>query len=355
MNWTPNIAFKSYFWYVENILQQPVFSSDGFAALDAYLKELTPSKTFLLVDSNTSCCISEFVSQLTQLDPQYEVLEVEPGEESKSIEVASGLWSVLLEYGADRNSLIINLGGGMVLDLGGFVASTFKRGIPFVNVPTSLLSMVDASVGGKTGINIDGLKNQVGTFTNANRVLVEPAFLDSLSDLEWQSGHGEMIKHSLLSARFWPEILQINRKGLLPQHIKDSIDFKLEVVESDFRESGRRKTLNLGHTFGHAWESFHLAAGTPITHGAAVIQGLHLALALSNQKDLRDALNESQPWVMVASEYYEVLWMLMQSDKKNSSGEVQFVLLEKLGKATWGHAISKAQFYTALDQLNAVQ
>lgn len=338
---------------MENHLQHLVFSSDGFAALDVYLKELTPSKTFLLVDSNTSECIPEFVSQLTELDPQYEVLEVEPGEDSKSIEVASGLWSVLLEYGADRNSLLINLGGGMVLDLGGFVASTFKRGIPFINVPTSLLAMVDASVGGKTGINIDGLKNQVGTFTNAALVLVEPSFLDSLPLEEWHSGHGEMIKHALLSGRHWPEVLKIDRYSLRLEMIQESIAVKQAVVETDFKELGLRKTLNLGHTFGHAWESFHLATEAHITHGAAVIQGLHLALSLSNLSDLQHALKAHYSWTAVAPEYYEALWMLMQSDKKNEGGTVKFVLLEQIGQATWGHEISKSQCFEALDELNA--
>jgi 3-dehydroquinate synthase len=337
---------------VENHLQHPVFSSEGFAALDAYLKELTPSKTFLLVDSNTSACIPAFASQLSQLDPHYEVLEVEPGEDSKSIEVASGLWSVLLEYGADRNSILINLGGGMVLDLGGFVASTFKRGIPFINVPTSLLAMVDASVGGKTGINIDGLKNQVGTFTHAALVLVEPSFLDSLPEEEWHSGHGEMIKHALLSGRNWPEILGLNREALTVEVLQDSIQTKVDVVAADFKELGLRKTLNLGHTFGHAWESFHLAAEAHITHGAAVIQGLHLALSLSNLRDVQQALQTCYPWTAVASEYYEALWMLMQSDKKNEGGTVKFVLLEQIGRATWGHEISKSQFFKALDNLN---
>ena len=138
----------------------PFFGPDGYDGLDALLQELAPSKTFLLVDSNTANCLSVFVPKLAQLDGEFEVLEVSPGEESKSLEIAANLWSVLLEYGADRNSLIINVGGGVVCDLGAFIASTYKRGIPFVNVPTSLLAMVEASVGGKNGINFEGLKNQ---------------------------------------------------------------------------------------------------------------------------------------------------------------------------------------------------
>ncbi|PTM15835.1 MAG: 3-dehydroquinate synthase, partial [Bacteroidetes bacterium] len=258
----------------------PFFGPDGYDGLDALLQELAPSKTFLLVDSNTTHCLSVFVPKLGQLDAAFEVLEVPPGEESKSLEVAANLWSVLLEYGADRNSLIINVGGGVVCDLGAFIAATFKRGIPFVNVPTSLLAMVDASVGGKNGINFAGLKNQLGTFTQPNYVLIDPDFLTSLPQQEWESGHAEMLKHALLSGTNWAEALQLEPATLALYEIQQSVAFKAAIVREDFKETGKRKVLNLGHTTGHAWESYAAVSGNPCTHGAAVIQGLHVALLL---------------------------------------------------------------------------
>ena len=353
MNWTPNIGFKSYFWYVKQQGTAPVYSASGYAALDAYLNAQRPSKTFLLVDSNTSVCLPGFVGQLPHLDGNFEILEVEPGEGSKSIEVAAGLWSVLLEYGADRNSLMINVGGGVVLDLGGFVASTFKRGIPFINVPTSLLAMVDASVGGKTGINHDGIKNQVGTFTDAELVLIDPSFLSTLPEEEWRSGHGEMIKHSLLSGQNWPQVLQWTPQTLNDAHLRQSVETKLAIVQSDFKENGLRKVLNLGHTFGHAWESW-CAQHSPISHGAAVIQGLHVALYLSEQHDARGALGQSYPWTKVDENALDALWTLMQADKKNAEGQVRFVLLENIGAPTFDCPISWDQFRAAVQQLNSL-
>lgn len=331
----------------------PVYSASGYAALDAYLKIQRPSKTFLMVDSNTSVCLPGFVGQLSHLDGNFEILEVEPGEGSKSIEVAAGLWSVLLEYGADRNSLIINVGGGVVLDLGGFVASTFKRGISFINVPTSLLAMVDASLGGKTGINHEGVKNQVGTFTGAELVLIDDAFLGTLPEEEWRSGHGEMIKHSLLSGHNWPQVLKLTHQTLNDVHLKQSVDTKLAIVQSDFKENGLRKVLNLGHTFGHAWESW-CAQHSPVSHGSAVIQGLHVALYLSEQHDALKALGQSYPWIKVDEDTFDDLWMLMQADKKNVEGQVRFVLLENIGNPTFDCPISEDQFCAAIQHLNSL-
>ena len=157
------------------------YGAEGFRALDEFLFKKKASKTFILVDENTASCIGEFSNQLEHLDSGFDILEVPSGEESKSIEVVVQLWASLLEYGADRQALLINLGGGMVCDLGAFVASTYKRGISYVQVPTSLLAMVDASIGGKTGINFQGLKNQIGTFSEPDAIVIAPMFLDSLS------------------------------------------------------------------------------------------------------------------------------------------------------------------------------
>ena len=331
----------------------PFFGPNGYDGLDALLQELAPSKTFLLVDSNTVNCLSVFVPKLAQLDADFEVLEVPPGEESKSLEVAANLWSVLLEYGADRNSLIINVGGGVVCDLGAFIASTYKRGIPFVNVPTSLLAMVDASVGGKNGINFEGLKNQLGTFTQPNFVLIDPDFLATLPQEEWESGHAEMLKHALLSGTRWSELLALEPATLTLHDIEQSVAFKAEIVKEDFKENGKRKILNLGHTTGHAWESYAAVSGNPCTHGAAVIQGLHVALLLSGLQDEQNALAKRYPWIKVEDDALTPLWERQLQDKKNTRGEVRYVLLEELGKPIWDVQITREQWTQAVSALNS--
>ena len=331
----------------------PFFGPDGYDGLDALLQELAPSKTFLLVDSNTANCLSVFVPKLAQLDGEFEVLEVSPGEESKSLEIAANLWSVLLEYGADRNSLIINVGGGVVCDLGAFTASTYKRGIPFVNVPTSLLAMVDASVGGKNGINFEGLKNQLGTFTQPNFVLIDPDFLATLPQKEWESGHAEMLKHALLSGTRWSELLALEPATLTLHDIEQSVAFKAEIVKEDFKENGKRKILNLGHTTGHAWESYAAVSGNPCTHGAAVIQGLHVALMLSGLEDEQSALAQRCPWQGIAEEALQPLWERQLQDKKNTHGEVRYVLLEHLGRPVWDIEITFERWTAAVLALNS--
>ena len=322
------------------------FGEDGFTALDQYLINNEPPKTFVLVDENTSACIPAFAEKLTALDPDFEILEIPSGEESKSLELVNQLWLTLLEHGADRNTLLINLGGGVVGDIGGFVASTYKRGISFIQVPTSLLAMVDASVGGKTGINIGGLKNQVGTFSQPDMVVVDSSFLTSLPEEEWASGHGEMIKHD------WPEVLSWTAKDDLQEEIQRSVAMKAAVVESDFKESGLRKILNLGHTFGHAWESLMHSQGNGIPHGCAVIQGLHVALVLSQEQGLQAELATRYPWSKVSMEDFEILWHYQLADKKNENGEIQFVLLEHLGAPTFGTPVSIEAWSAALLWLN---
>lgn len=316
------------------------FGAEGFEALDQFLENKQPSKTFVLVDENTAALLPDFAQRLSNLDGEFEILEIPVGEQSKDLEIAAQLWATLLEYGADRNALMINLGGGVVGDLGGFVASTYKRGISFVQVPTSLLAMVDASVGGKTGINFGGLKNQIGTFDEPELVVVEPEFLKTLPKEEWESGHGEMIKHCLLTGSDWPFILQLTPEFDITDEIQRSIGIKSRVVDADFKESGLRKTLNLGHTFGHAWESLMQQKGTPISHGRAVVQGLHLALVLSEQVHLQREVARTYPWVTVDPEDLAQLWTFQLADKKNESGEVQFVLLSSLGNATHGNPVN---------------
>jgi 3-dehydroquinate synthase len=245
------------------------------------------------------------------------------------------------------------VGGGVVCDLGAFIAATFKRGIPFVNVPTSLLAMVDASVGGKNGINFAGLKNQLGTFTQPNYVLIDPDFLTSLPQQEWESGHAEMLKHALLSGTNWAEALQFEPATLALHEIQQSVAFKAAIVREDFKETGKRKVLNLGHTTGHAWESYAAVSGNPCTHGAAVIQGLHVALLLSGLQDEQNALAKRYPWIKVEDDALTPLWERQLQDKKNTHGEVRYVLLEELGKPIWDVQITREQWTQAVSALNS--
>lgn len=333
----------------------PFFGAEGYARLDQFFQDSTPSKVFFLVDSNTSECLPRVVSQLPHLNADYEVLEVDPGEGSKELEIAASLWQTLLEYGADRHSLLINVGGGMVCDLGAFIASTFKRGITFVHVPTSLLAMVDASVGGKNGVNFGGLKNQIGTFHLPNLVIIDEQHLTSLPESEWRSGHGEMIKHSLISGSDWPFILSAQPGQTDLASIERSVNIKLRVVKDDPHEKGLRKILNFGHTLGHAWESFCQASGQPVPHGMAVIQGLHLALMLSGQPHLQAELARIYPWHPISEEQADALWQLQLGDKKNEGGTVKFVLLQSLGNPQIDQPVDKELWLQRIQALNQRQ
>ncbi|MCL4152909.1 UNVERIFIED_CONTAM: hypothetical protein GTU68_035655, partial [Idotea baltica] len=210
-------------------------------------------------------------------DYEYEIIEIESGEINKTIETCVGVWEALSELGADRKSILINLGGGVLTDLGGFVASTFKRGIAFINVPTTLLSMVDASVGGKTGVDLGSLKNQVGVINQPVMVLVIPDFLDTLEERQLESGFAEMLKHGLIKDRqYWDDLKMVSTLSEMKDHILKSVEIKNEVVLIDPTEQGLRKILNYGHTLGHAIESYFLASQEKSTllHGEAIAIGM---------------------------------------------------------------------------------
>ncbi len=256
------------------------------------------------------------------------------------------VWKALLDGGADRNSLLINLGGGVVGDLGGFVAATFKRGIPFVQIPTTLLSMVDASVGGKTGVDFAGGKNQIGAFRMPALVVVHPPFLRTLPDRELHSGFAEMIKHALLEGEEqWTRIKDL--ATLVPEEltplIADSIKVKGKVVREDPEEAGLRKILNLGHTVGHAVESWSLEhEGDPLLHGEAVAIGLLCELTLSKKigfseekfLEVKKLLQRFFPLSRIPEDP-DALMSYMEQDKKNRSGRILGVLLEAVGKPVY--------------------
>ena len=264
------------------------FNSNCYTELNNYLSASNFSKTFILVDTNThELCLPNFMSQInSQVD--FEIIEIDAGEVYKTIETCTGVWNALSELDADRKSLIINLGGGVITDLGGFVASTFRRGIKYINVPTTLLAMVDASVGGKTGVDLGTLKNQIGVINSSEMVLIDTEFLNTLPQNEMRSGLAEMLKHGLIkSENYWNELISLKTLTVadLDRLIYDSVLIKKDIVEKDPTEIGLRKTLNFGHTLGHAIESYFLDNPNKFTllHGEAIAIGMVLAIYISNQ------------------------------------------------------------------------
>lgn len=326
------------------------------------LNEQDYSKVFFLVDSNThEFCLPLFLAQLNEL-PDYEILEVESGEESKSAEVLVQLWEAISALGADRHALMVNVGGGMISDLGGFLASTYMRGIPFVNFPTSLLAMVDASVGGKTGVNLGHIKNRVGLFIEPKMVGVVPHFLETLPLRERKSGFAEMLKHGLISdASHWEELIQFDIENLIPDlaMIQKSIAIKNEIVEQDFKEGSIRKNLNFGHTIGHAIETLSMEWDNSLLHGEAVAFGMMGELLVSSKYlglDERKATHAIEK----LKGYYgsfpsnidkTALIEVIEMDKKNRGSSIRMSLLKSLGYAVPDIEVSKEDILKSINAL----
>ena len=282
----------------------------------------------------------------------------------KNIETLAEVWKQLSEQGATRHSLLINLGGGMVTDLGGFAAATFKRGIAYINIPTTLLSMVDAAVGGKTGINFNGLKNEIGAFAPAASVLIDCNFLKSLDRSNILSGYAEMLKHGLISTEeHWSELLSFDLDQIdyarLQQLVGKSVSVKEEVVAQDPFEKGLRKALNLGHTVGHAFESLALKKGHPVLHGYAVAWGLVCELYFSHLKTGFSSGKMRQTIQFIKDYYgrlpftckdYDCLYEFMKHDKKNAAaGVINFTLLSEVGAICLDQTASQEEVNGMLD------
>ncbi len=300
------------------------------------------SKIGILVDENTK----EFCLPLLSEIKESVIIEIKSGEENKNIDSCNLIWEALTKNCFDRNSLLINLGGGVIGDMGGFCASTYKRGIDFIQVPTTLLAMVDASVGGKLGVDFNGLKNQVGLFSNPKSVIINPEFLQTLPENQLKSGFAEVIKHALTSDKnLWKEIISVpfnemNWGGI----IETSINIKNKIVLSDPYEKGERKKLNFGHTFGHAIESYYLQKGTPILHGEAIFMGIILetelsSLSVSEKNDIKNYIlsNFSLPYTPSKSN----LLNFLRNDKKNFEEKINFSLLEGIGNCTINNLFSE--------------
>lgn len=335
---------------LENDLQKAVTKSEH-------------DKVFILTDEHTHVFCLPIIGKFPYLK---EAVEISIGVEDihKNLETLAYVWTQLSTKGATRRSLMINLGGGMVTDLGGFAAATFKRGITMINIPTTLLGMVDASVGGKTGINFNGLKNEIGAFAPAQSVLIDCEFLKSLDRANLLSGYAEMLKHGLISdIRHWSELVGFDLDHVdysrLQQLVGESIAVKERVVEQDPFEKGIRKALNFGHTAGHAFESLAMEKGHPILHGYAVAAGMvcelyfsHLRMGFPKDK-LRQTLQfikENYGRVDFTCEDYERLYAFMCHDKKNSAeGQVNFTLIGEIGDIHINQTAGRDEIYDMLD------
>lgn len=340
-----------------------VFNTTGYETLNNLIRTSSYSKIFIIVDSHTQeHCLAPFLSTL-ETSIIIEVIEITPGEENKTIDTCSGVWDALADLDADRKGLVINLGGGVVTDLGGFVASTFKRGMDFINIPTSLLAMVDASVGGKTGVDLGTLKNLIGVINNPKLVVIDTGFLATLPKIEMRSGLAEMYKHGLIASNtYWQQLSDLTTMTTddLNTLIYDSVLIKNEVVLKDPTEQNLRKTLNYGHTLGHAIESYclsHIDLKT-LLHGEAIAIGMILESYISTKitglpqiqfNQIHKVLSEMYDSMSFTKNDIEQIIDLLKHDKKNSDGKVKFVLLESIGKGIIDQEVPNELIYEAFD------
>jgi len=341
-----------------------IYFDTQLAPLTDIIEQGKYSNVFVFADRNTAeACLPVFRQMLDDFSG-FDLIETDPGEENKNIDFCIGIWKTLLDFGADRKCLIINLGGGVITDMGGFVASTYKRGVDFINIPTTLLSQVDASVGGKTGIDIDNVKNMVGTFSLPQAVFIEAEFLKTVPKREMLSGFAEMIKHGLIADKdYYEELKAVNYQKITTAAIYRSVEIKNEVVTEDPHEKGRRKILNFGHTIGHAVESYSLSKDKkPLTHGEAIAIGMICEAWLSHKNstlsaeelaEVRTYISSVYPAYKIKEKSYAKLSELMQSDKKNEHGNILFSLLQSIGKCTYNCRVTESDIRESLEYYNA--
>lgn len=335
----------------------------ALAPLAALIENGKYSKVFVFVDRNTSEFCLPFFQEMLDDFTGFDLIETDPGEENKNIDFCIGIWKTLLDFEADRKCLMINLGGGVITDMGGFIASTYKRGIDFINIPTTLLSQVDASVGGKTGIDIDNVKNMVGTFALPQAVFIETSFLKTLPERELLSGFAEMIKHGLIvDGTYYNDLKAADYKHIDPVAVHRSVEIKNEVVTEDPQEKGRRKILNFGHTIGHAVESYALINDkAPLTHGEAIAIGMICEAYLSSTnntltkeelEDITKYMLSLYPAYQIKTKSFKDLLSFMQSDKKNEHGQIMFSLLNKIGACDYNCIVTEQDILESLSYYN---
>lgn len=327
------------------------------SALEQFLAQKKYSKVLVLTDENTEKFCYPVISKSL---PEHSVLSVESGEEKKTLNTCATIWQAMTDEKMDRHSVLIILGGGVLGDMGGFCASTYKRGIDFILLPTTLLAQADASIGGKLGIDFNDFKNHIGVFKQPALTLLHAAFLNTLSEKELRSGFAEVIKHALIAdQKLWNEI---RTKNLTEQDwhalIRHSAEFKYSVIEKDPFEKGLRKILNVGHTVGHALETFFLSSGNKILHGEAIAAGLIAEAYIAHQKQLlsKDSLDQISTYIFkifgtltVSENSIAEIAELCLQDKKNKGNKVLAALPEGIGKAKWDVEISLEEIKASLE------
>lgn len=343
---------------MQNIYVGALIESD----LTELIHKLKPSKIAVLTDEHTyELCLPFVMNSVGGLETA-EIIQLEAGESTKDIEIAAHLYSLLSDFEFGRGDLLINLGGGMISDLGGFVAATYKRGMKFINIPTTLLGMIDAALGGKNGINLGPLKNQIGTITFPEKVYIDPVFLSTLPELDLLNGFAEVIKHGLIASEtLFDELVDLNLKELSPEILLKIASVKLKIVEQDPNEQGQRKTLNFGHTFGHALEGA-LMKEHAISHGHAVAVGMLVESKLSFDRGIM----EEEDWSKIHAflmKYYTIPEMtgeermyfkqLLKNDKKNRNAKILSCLLTSIGSCIYDQEVEAEDFLRIYDELKA--
>ena len=343
-------------------MESIIFTTDAGMVLAELLDGTQHEDIFIVADKHTVLFCDRLFEKVDWLPSHVTVLDC--GEENKSVESVSRIWMMLSKQGARRSSILVCVGGGVVTDLGGFAASTFKRGMRCINVPTTLLAQVDASLGGKTGFNFNGLKNEIGTFSIPEKVIIDTRFLNHLPVRERMSGFAEMIKHGLLSNReYLIRLLNLEHQEMTQEYmlelIRRSVTIKNEIVTRDPREQGLRKVLNFGHTIGHAIESLSIMQGSPLLHGEAVALGLVAELYLSVKekgfpeeiyREVRNFVKQHYPPYPLMN-HVDTLYELMLHDKKNERWGVNFTLLSGIGEFSLDNYCSKDLVVEALSQV----
>jgi len=352
----------------EPLLNHPVFFDEPDTnRLGSFLEyHIKPREAiFVLVDENTHKHCLELLESKLPTEFSASVIEIPAGEKSKSLETCSEVLETLTENLADRNSVLINLGGGVVCDLGGFVASVYKRGIRFLHVPTSLMAMADASISGKNGIDLRGLKNIVGTFNQPMAVFIDPRFLSTLPERELNNGFAEMLKHGLISEySFFEHLVSKGYENITSEEIRISAEIKSDIVQRDPFEKGFRKVLNFGHTVGHALESHSLLHDErPLLHGEAIVLGMMAEILLSEKHNLITP-TETEPILSGLFEFavmydfntpcIESLIEFIANDKKSQAGVPGFSLMRKPGQIVTGVECSQEEIFDTLKELNDI-
>ncbi|MDR0422410.1 MAG: 3-dehydroquinate synthase [Proteiniphilum sp.] len=342
---------------------QPIIKSSHPATdVEKTIRSIPHDRLFVLTDENTHIHCLPLLAAQPSLREAGEIV-IPAGDTNKTPETLGKVWKHLTGNGATRHSLLLNLGGGMVTDLGGFAAATFKRGIRHINVPTTLLGAVDAAVGGKTGINFEGYKNEIGSFYPSEAVIISSEFFRTLDPTAILSGYAEMIKHALIrSAAEWEEILSYPFDRAEPEKLNDlvfrSVKIKQEIVEKDPCEKNIRKALNFGHTLGHTFESFAMTGGKPVAHGYAVAWGMIAELWLSHrlcgfpkEKLLPTVrfIRRHYGALSLSCDHYETLYETVRHDKKNTGNHIRFTLLGDTGDVRIDQTAERELIFEALD------